>query len=100
MKNINWTKISGLLLIGVCLFAMLLKYEVEFYRGTWIYKYGGLFSFFVFIGSILFSLFNTLLLISKYRTSLKNNLIWIFLSGVPFLYYMIMMILVMNQTVA
>jgi hypothetical protein len=99
LKNINWTKKSGILIIGICLSAMLLKYLVQPYRGTWIYQYGSLISLFVFYGGILWSLINTILLISKHKTELKNNLIWIFLSAIPFLYIGIMMTIAMTKTV-
>ncbi|CAM1363352.1 hypothetical protein [Tenacibaculum xiamenense] len=89
LKNINWTKKSGILIIGICLSAMLLKYLVQPYRGTWIYQYGSLISLFVFSGGVLWSLINTILLISKHKTELKNNLVWIFLSAIPFLYIVI-----------
>jgi hypothetical protein len=98
LKNINWTKKSGILIIGICLSAMLLKYLVQLYRGTWIYQYGSLISLFVFYGGILLSLINTILLISKHKTELKNNLIWIFLSAIPFLYIGIMMTIAMTKT--
>ena len=98
LKNINWTKKSGILIIGICLSAMLLKYLVQPYRGTWIYQYGSLISLFVFYSGILWSLINTILLISKHKSDLKNNLIWIFLSAIPFLYIGIMMTIAMNQT--
>jgi hypothetical protein len=98
LKNINWTKKSGILIIGICLSAMLLKYLVQPYRGTWIYQYGNLISLFVFYSGILWSLINTILLISKHKTELKNNLIWIFLSAIPFLYIGIMMTIAMTKT--
>ncbi len=99
LKNINWTKKSGILIIGICLSAMLLKYLVQPYRGTWIYQYGSLISLFVFYCAIFWSFINTILLISKYKSDLKNNLVWIFLSAIPFLYIGIMMIIAMTQTI-
>ncbi len=99
LQNINWTKKSGILIIGICLSAMALKYLVQPYRGTWIYQYGSMISLLVFYGGILWSLINTILLISKHKTELKNNLIWICLSAIPFLYVGIMMAIAMNQTI-
>jgi len=99
LKNINWTKKSGILIIGICLSAMLLKFLVQPYRGTWIYQFGSLISLFIFFGGILWSFINTLLLISTHKSELKNNLIWIFLSAFPFLYFVIMMTIVMNRTI-
>jgi len=92
------TKRSGILIIGICLSAILLKYLVQPYRGTWIYQYGSMISLLVFYGGILWSLINTILLISKHKSELKNNLIWIFLSAVPFLYIGIMMTIAMTKT--
>lgn len=99
LRNINWTKKSGILIIGICLSAMLLKYLVQPYRGTWIYQYGSVISLFVFYGGIFWSLINTILLISKHKTDLKNNLIWILLSAIPFLYIGTMMTIAMTKTV-
>ena len=98
LRNINWTKNSGILIIGICLSAMLLKYLVQPYRGTWVYQYGSVISLFVFYGGILWSFINTILLISKHKTELKNNLIWIILSAIPFLYIGIMMTIAMTKT--
>ncbi|PCI35094.1 MAG: hypothetical protein COB60_04290 [Flavobacteriaceae bacterium] len=78
---------------------MLLKYLVQPYRGTWIYQYGSMISLFVFYGGVLWSLINTILLISKHRTELINNLIWIFLSAIPFLGLGIMMTIAMTKTI-
>jgi hypothetical protein len=97
LKNINWTKKSGILIIGVCISAMLLKYFVQPFRGTWIYQYGSIISLFVFYGAIFWSLINTILLIKKHKSNLKNNLIWIFLSATPFLYIGIMMTIAMTK---
>ncbi|WP_095069895.1 hypothetical protein [Tenacibaculum jejuense] len=99
LRNINWTKKSGILIIGICLSAMLLKYLVKPYRGTWIYQYGSIISLLIFYGGILWSLINTRLLISKHKSELKNNLIWFFLSAISFLYIGIMLIIAMNRTI-
>ncbi|WP_370000397.1 hypothetical protein [Winogradskyella sp.] len=98
-RNINWTKNSGILIIGVCISAMLLKYLAQYYRGTWIYQYGSTISLLVFYSGVLWSLINTILLISKHKTELKNNLIWILLSAIPFLYIGIMMTIAMTKTI-
>lgn len=91
LRNINWTKKSGILIIGICLIGMLLNYFVQFYRGTWIYQYGSLISLLLFYGGVFCSLINTIFLISKHKSELKNNLIWILVSAIPFLYITIMM---------
>ena len=93
LNNLSWSKKSGILIIGVSLIGALLNYGVQFYRGTWIYQYGSLISLVLFYGGVLWSLANTIVLISKHKSDLKNNLIWIFLSAVPFLYLAIMMII-------
>ena len=97
--NINWEKKSGILIIGICLSAMLIRHFIEYYRGTWIYQYGAPLSLLVFYGGVLWSFINTFLLISKYKTELRKNLIWIILSAIPFLYISIMMIIAMNKTI-
>jgi hypothetical protein len=93
LRHINWTKKSGILIIGICLSAILLKYLVQPYRGTWSYKYGNMISLFLFYGGVLCSLINTFLLIAKHKTNLKNNLIWILFSAIPFLYTITMIVL-------
>jgi len=98
LYKVNWTKNSGILIIGICLSAMLLKHLVQPYRGTWIYQYGSMISLLVFYGGVLFSLINTALLISKHRTDIKNNILWIFLSAIPFLYIGIMMTIAMTKS--
>ena len=98
LQNINWTKKSGILIIGICLGAMLLKYLVQPYRGTWIYQYGSLISLFVFYGGIVWSFVNTIILILKHKSEIKNNLVWIFLSAIPFLYIGIMMTIALTKS--
>ena len=90
-QNINWTKKIAILILGVCLSSVLLKYLVQPYRGTWIYQYGSFTSLIMFYGGILWSLINTIILILNHRTDLKNNIIWILISILPFLYILIMM---------
>src|SRR5690606_10802609 len=90
-KNISWTKKSGFLILGLCLSAMLLKFLVQPYRGTWIYQYGSLTSLFVFYGGVFWSFTNTLLLISNHKSDIANNFLWILLSATPFLYVVIML---------
>lgn len=86
-QNTNWTKRSGILIIGICLSAILLQHLVQPYRGTWVYQYGNLTSFFTFFGGILASLINTIFLLSKHKSDLKTNWIWILLSAVPLMYF-------------
>ena len=70
---------------------MLIRNFLESYRGTWIYHYGAPSSLFISCGCIFMSFVNTILLISKYKTELRKNLLWIFLSSIPFLYIFIML---------
>lgn len=95
LKNINWTKKSGILIIGICLSTMLLRFFIEDYRGTWIYRYGAPLTLFIFYGAVFWSLLNTILLILEHKLALKENLIWIFISAIPFLYIAIMMTIAM-----
>ena len=97
LRNINWTKKSGILIIAICLIAILLGYLVEPYRGTWIYSYGNMVSLLLFNIGVLGSLGNTIHLISKYKSNYKDNLIWLFLSAIPFLYFGIMMTIAMTR---
>jgi hypothetical protein len=99
LRNINWTKKSGILIIGICLIGLSIKYTVEPYRGSWIYNYGNWLFLILFYGGIIWSFINTILLISKHKSDLKNNMLWIFLSAVPFLYIGIMMTIAMTKTI-
>jgi hypothetical protein len=99
LRNINWTKKSGILIIGICSSAMLFKYHVQPYRGTWIYQYGNMISLLLFYGGVFWSFVNTIHLISKHKSDFKNNLIWILLSAIPFLYIGIMMTIAMTRTI-
>jgi uncharacterized membrane protein YhaH (DUF805 family) len=99
VKNINWTKRSGILIIGICLIGLFIKYAVEPFRGSWIYSFGNWLFLILFYGGILWSFINTIFLISKHKSDLKNNLIWILLSAIPFLYIGIRITIVMTKTV-
>ena len=99
LQNINWTKKSGILIIGICLIGIFIKYAVEPYRGSWIYNYGNWLFLILFYGGIFWSLINTVLLISRHKSELQNNLIWIFLSAIPIIYITIMMSIAMTKTI-
>jgi len=99
LRNINWTKKSGILIIGICLIGICIKYAVEPFRGTWIYNYGNWLFLILFYGGIVWSLINTIFLISKHKSDLKNNLVWIFLSAIPFIYIGIMITITMTKTI-
>ena len=94
-RNLEIFKKFTIIILGICIVGMLLSFLVRPYRGTWIYQYGSLFALLLFYGGMLWSLINTILVISKYRQSLKKNLIWIFLSALPFLYIAIMITIAM-----
>ena len=99
LENLDWTKKNGILIIGICLSAMLIRQFLEYYRGTLIHQYGAPLSLFIFYGGVFWSFINTLQLISKYKTDLKKNILWIFISAIPFLYIFIMMTIAMTKTV-
>ena len=69
---------------------------MQSYRGTWVYQYGSMIALLIFYGGVLGALINTILLIVKHKTELRNNLTWIFLSAVPWLYTGIMIVITMN----
>lgn len=91
MKNINEIKKRGVLIVIICLSGIILGRLVNTYRGAWIYRYGSMISSFIFFGGVFLSLLNTILLISENRFTLKNNLIWLFISAIPFLYIIVIM---------
>tara|TARA_R110002072_G_scaffold301970_3_gene483145 strand:+ start:10 stop:321 length:312 start_codon:yes stop_codon:yes gene_type:complete len=98
-KDINWTKKSGILIIGICLIGLFIKYAVEPFRGTWIYSLGNWLFLILFYGGILWSIINTIQLIAKHKFDFKDNLIWIFLSAIPFLYIAIMITISMTKSI-
>jgi choline-glycine betaine transporter len=53
----------------------------------------------MFYGGILWSIINTVLLISEHKSDLKKNLIWILISALPILYITIMITIAMTKTI-
>jgi hypothetical protein len=98
-QNINRKKKNAFLIIGICISAILIKFLVEDYRGSWIYQFGSLYFLFMFYGGILWSIINTVLLISEHKSDLKKNLIWILISALPILYITIMITIAMTKTI-
>lgn len=96
LKNINSTRKRGLLIVLIWLFSMTLSYLVEPFRGRiiWIYQYGKMISLLMFLGLIFSSLLNTIFLISENKPDSKNNLIWIFISTIPFLYFVFILFMI------
>ena len=78
---------------------MLLAQIIKEYRGTWIYRNGAPILLFAFYGGVFLSFINTTFLFIKHKSNLKDNLIWIFLSAIPFLYIGIMMTIAMTQNI-
>ena len=90
--NINWKKISGILILGIWAIGMILNILIQQYRGSSIYWYGNSFSHVLFYGGMLLSLANSIILIIKHRMELRRNLVWIILSSIPFLYMIVIII--------
>lgn len=90
LHKIKWTKKSGILIIGVCVIGILLNISMRYYRGTSLYQYTNQISLFLFYGGVLWSLVNTIVLVSKYKNKLKSNILWIILSALPVLYLIVM----------
>ena len=79
-----------LLILLTCLVAMAIKFMVEPYRGTWIYNYGSLFFLIMFYSGVLWSMIYTVLQLIKKKLSIKQNIVYILIGALPFLYVLIM----------
>jgi hypothetical protein len=68
----------------------------EYFRGMigwrWIYKYGSLLSNLFFLGSILWSLINSITIVKDAKPNWKENTIWTIISLIPILYIVFAMI--------
>lgn len=89
----HWSKIKLILPIIICLLAMLLFNFVKPFRGTDLYAVGTLSSYTMLFIGVLWSLINSIFLILKHKSNLKQNIIWIIISALPFLYVKITFIL-------
>jgi hypothetical protein len=65
----------------------------------WIYESGKLISFGLFFGSLFWSLVNSIMLINESKYEWKKRLIWVFISALPILYFVIMMTIAMTYLI-
>ncbi len=72
---------------------MLTSNILDYYRGSWIYRIGKPTCLYISISVILTSVVNTIFIISKYKSNLKKNIFWIFISAIPILYILMMIFL-------
>ncbi|ARV15761.1 hypothetical protein [Polaribacter sp. SA4-12] len=93
-KNIDRNKKIAIIVVLLFFIFILTGKLSEFYRGAWIYDYEKSVSLFISLGVIIIaSVVNTLFLITKYKSNLKKNIFWIFISAIPILYILMMIFL-------
>jgi len=93
-KNIDTNKKIAIIVVLLFFIFILTGSLSEFYRGAWIYDYEKLVSLFISLGVIILaSVINTIFLICKYKSNLKKNIFWIFISAFPILYILMMIFL-------
>jgi hypothetical protein len=93
LRNIFRLPLTRKFAIIICLILIsgfIISDVAEYFRGMigwgWIYKYGSLLSNFLFIGSLIWSLINSMLIVKDGQPNWKINAIWTFISLIPILY--------------
>lgn len=81
---------TPLLIVLTFLAAIAISYLVIPFRGTWIYEYGNLIGLLMFYGGVLWSLIYTVLQLTKKKLNVKQNLVYILIGALPFLYILMM----------
>ena len=89
-RVIRGARLKSIIIVLVFLGSFLLRFLVEPYRGTWVYQYGSPLSTLLFLGAIVWSFLNTVIIFLEEGFNFKEDLIWILISGVPFLYFVFM----------
>lgn len=99
LQKIPKLSLSRKFAIVICLMLIsgfLMSEVAEYFRGMigwrWIYKYGSLLSNLLFLGSIFWSLFNSILIVKDAKPNWKENTIWTIISLIPILYIVLAMI--------
>jgi hypothetical protein len=87
---LNWTKKFSLLICFLFLSSFLISEMVEYYRMVpelnWIYEYGESISNFLFLGTLIWSLFNSILIVTDINLNWKESTIWTLISLIPIFY--------------
>ena len=90
IHSLNRTKKFSLIICFLFLSSFLISEIIEYFRivpeWSWIYEYGEYLSTFLFLGSLIWSLFNSILIVMDINQSWKENAIWTLISLIPILY--------------
>ncbi len=93
--NLGIFKKFTIIILGICVLGVSFGILVRPYRLSWIYKYGNQLGLLFFYGGVFWSMINTILVLAKYKQSLKKNILWVLLSALPFLYLAVMIAIAM-----
>ena len=94
--NLPLTRKFAILIFFMFLCGIFINDFAQYFRGIigwkWIYKYGSLLSNILFLGSLLWSLINSILIVKDAQPNWKENTIWTIISLIPILYIVFAMI--------
>ena len=96
LKFIYNPKITSILIIGICLTGILLGNYIQIFRVSnyrWAYQYGNYLNFVMVLSSVGWSFFHPLIILSdrksQNKTKWKEQFIWSLVGFIPFLYFLI-----------
>lgn len=99
LRKISSLRLTRKFAIIICLMLIggfICSNVAEYFRGIigwrWVYKYGSILSNFLFLGSLLWSLINSILIVKDGQPNWKMNAIWTLVSLIPILYIVFAMI--------
>ena len=89
IRLLHWTKKIALFVLVLFLIFTIIARIKEQYRGTFYYQYLSLFSLFGFLGSVIWSFVNSILMYKEINIKLRKNILWFIISLIPFLFLVI-----------
>ena len=97
-KNTYQTKLNAISILFIFIVGVLIGIISEYFRYSnyrWIYNIGSTLKFLMIICSIGWSFLHPILFFSKRKNEWKNDLIWIIIGFIPFLYFFINLLVIM-----
>ena len=89
-RILNNPKISSIIIVGICALGILIGRLTEYYRFSeyrWIYQYGKLINYVLFISGLGWSMLHPIIVWNETKNKWKKHLIWILIGLIPAIYF-------------
>ena len=94
ISKLHWSKKIAIIIFIIFILSAFVGNIKEHFRGTPYYYYLGMTFLVTFLGSILWSFINSILMFKETNVKSKTDIFWLIFSAIPFLYFFVSIIIV------